>query len=1258
MRAKRKFFTTLILTVLLLILPFTMAQAGGEFSWGGDLPQGWAVFTDAGELSQFEGSDWAKLRLKEQGHLLLAKRVDLKPETTYRITADIWADSAEGGAGINLNFYGQIAQTDAVYTTGQQWKKLSLYVRTNVDDVQEYILRVGLGSEDAPCKGTVYISAVNIQELSEQPAGETVYQLIGSLGAGVDLQAGDIIGNLAEKEVEPVYSAKNFNYNKIGTALFAVIVMLAAYFLLSGRAGARIGEYCRRNFAVILLVAVAVLYRVTIAKVEPGHGSDMRCFKGWAISAYEGGLANFYTSGQFADYPPAYIYVLYVIGWLKDLLGLAYDSAAFTLLTRLPAILADIALGYVVYRIASKHIGKNLAAAAGALLLFSPLLILNSAAWGQVDSIFLLPLIGCIYYLQQKRHILASAYWMLALLLKPQALLVAPLIGVVVLLDLFGSRGEWKKKAGKVLGCIAAMSAVYLALALPMMGEQDVLYAIRRCLNTAGSYDYASMNAFNFCALLGGNFVSQSALIFGVSFKTLGISGIVLTILLVSFLYWKRRERENLFLLSAILLGGIFTFGHMMHERYIILAIGLALLAALQKDNRRLLLSATVFCMIGFLNIYLVLQFGTDRVYDWLIRLLSLAEVAGYIWFTAEAIRQIWTGKRIPLAPVQEVFTPLPERKMEDAQRRLEAEPNPARKMKKKDYLLMLAITAVYAAAALTNLGSHVIPARAAALPTKNCEILLELREQDYIETLKYYAGYGQGDMRIYTSMDGEAFTEIAKGTVSHRYRNMFRWQMVEIGQQAKYILIVKEQGLEMEIREIGLMDESDGLVVISSAVLREGESEQEAAYLIDEQDQVPVTTSYMVDMYFDEIYHARTAYEYLEGYTPYEITHPPLGKAIITLGIRIFGFNPFGWRFMGAIFGIAMLPLLYVFAKRIFGRTRYAAIATVLFAADHMHFSLTRISTIDSYSIFFIIAMYFFMYEYMQKNFNREKLWKTLIPLGLCGMFFALGAATKWLCLYSAAGLCVLFFYTVFQRVQEYRYAKQKEQQEITKPFAKKLVLTLLFCVVVFLIIPALVYCASYQPYASAAGGEYGLKEIWENQKYMLNYHSNLDPDTVHAYSSSAYTWPFSIRPVFFFWAQNAAPGMEGVLWCMGNPILWWGGIAAMLYLLGRRKKDAAKDHAMPLVIIAMLTGFAPWLFITREVFIYHYFAVVPFLILLIVYAIRHLEQQGKWGRGIGIAFAVLCVLAFAAFYPANTGMVVPKVWLEAIRWLPTWPM
>ena len=74
--------------------------------------------------------------------------------------------------------------------------------------------------------------------------------------------------------------------------------------------------------------------------------------------------------------------------------------------------------------------------------------------------------------------------------------------------------------------------------------------------------------------------------------------------------------------------------------------------------------------------------------------------------------------------------------------------------------------------------------------------------------------------------------------------------------------------------------------------------------------------------MYFDEIYHARTAYEFLHGLPTYENTHPPLGKILISVGIAIFGMNPFGWRIMGTLFGIAMLPFLYLLWKKMTGNT------------------------------------------------------------------------------------------------------------------------------------------------------------------------------------------------------------------------------------------------------------------------------------------------------------------------------------------------
>ena len=52
-------------------------------------------------------------------------------------------------------------------------------------------------------------------------------------------------------------------------------------------------------------------------------------------------------------------------------------------------------------------------------------------------------------------------------------------------------------------------------------------------------------------------------------------------------------------------------------------------------------------------------------------------------------------------------------------------------------------------------------------------------------------------------------------------------------------------------------------------------------------------------DMYFDEVYHARTATEFLQDWrygivhSIYEYTHPHMAKYAMALGIEAFGNNP-----------------------------------------------------------------------------------------------------------------------------------------------------------------------------------------------------------------------------------------------------------------------------------------------------------------------------------------------------------------------------
>ena len=238
------------------------------------------------------------------------------------------------------------------------------------------------------------------------------------------------------------------------------------------------------------------------------------------------------------------------------------------------------------------------------------------------------------------------------------------------------------------------------------------------------------------------------------------------------------------------------------------------------------------------------------------------------------------------------------------------------------------------------------------------------------------------------------------------------------------------------------------------------------ASPLFDEQETVPEKTTYYDSAYFDEIYHPRTAWEHIRGIEPYEISHPPLGKLIMGVGIRLFGMTPFGWRFMGTLFGVGMLPLLYVFLKNLFGRTSIATCGTVLLAADFMHLTQTRLATIDTYAFFFILLMYYFMYRYLTLPAGAP-FRKCALPLFLSGLFWGIGAASKWTVIYGCTGLVALYFIGLYQKLRDWPADGETGARQ---PGRLKWAFQILaFSVLVFARIPAAIYTLSYLPYAWA---------------------------------------------------------------------------------------------------------------------------------------------------------------------------------------------
>ncbi len=578
----------------------------------------------------------------------------------------------------------------------------------------------------------------------------------------------------------------------------------------------------------------------------------------------------------------------------------------------------------------------------------------------------------------------------------------------------------------------------------------------------------------------------------------------------------------------------------------------------------------------------------------------------------------------------------------------------PLHPMTGKDIVIMILLTVVYGLTAFFSLGDTEAPQSWLQMTTGEI-VTFSSDETINISRIEYYTGLWTGTYELEISDDGENWTSVE---LEQDYAHLFYWIDVEMPEDVdiisgKYFRLSADCIYDqIELGEIGIFDEDENLITPANV--------EDAVQLFDEQDLVPDARTWTNSAYFDEIYHARTALENIRGADPYETTHPPLGKLIIALGIEMFGMTPFGWRFMGTVAGILMVPLLYIFLKNLFGKTVVALCGSALFTFDFMHLVQTRIATIDSYGVLFILAMYFFMYRYLAKPAGTP--WrKSALPLFLSGLMFGIGAASKWIVIYGGVGLAILFFLNLFFKCRNWPKAEAKEDGQedaigdapvsavgwVTK--------TLLSAIVFFLIIPGLIYLASYLPMAYAEGvtdGKTFLSMVWDNQVFMLTYHMGVE--TPHPYESKWYQWILDIRPILYYMDNGAEVTTRFASW--NNPIVSWGGLVAIVIVAVQTIRRRCWKGLF--IVIGCLAEFVPWLFITRITFAYHYFPTSLFLCFALAYVINDLVESGRKWRAPVYALTGTAVGLYGMFYPALIGLTVPYWYMNTlICWLPSWP-
>lgn len=531
----------------------------------------------------------------------------------------------------------------------------------------------------------------------------------------------------------------------------------------------------------------------------------------------------------------------------------------------------------------------------------------------------------------------------------------------------------------------------------------------------------------------------------------------------------------------------------------------------------------------------------------------------------------------------------------------------------------------LYLVAAFFRLGSLYAPSTGWESKEKGKEILLDFGEDKEISGFVYYLGNYEN--RIFLLQTGSGDPVGWKDAGTAEMERVYQWGAVPMNLACRYVKLTTEK-IFTDIRELIFFDSAGTQIrPINTADYPE---------LFDEACMYPGYQSFQNGTVFDEPVFARTAYEYLHGIRSYEDTHPPLGKLLISAGIAVFGMNPFGWRFMGAAAGAVMLIVLWAFSRRLYKNPWISLFAVMLFAADFMHFTHTRLAQVDAFLVLFIMGMYYFMLRYMEELGSRAEGKRLRRWLALSGVCMGCAVSCKWSGCYAALGLAVLWGAGT---VRAWRQGT----------LDKKAVIRLcLWCVLFFAVIPVCIYVASYIPYV-AADEEMGFAErVWKNQINMFLYHSGISAE--HPYASQWYQWPLIIKPMVYYQVSRGMSQESVIL--MGNPVLWWGGIAAFFFCLYQVIDQ--RDCKGAVLITAFSAPLIPWMLVPRSSFLYHYFPCLPILALMMGYGAEKMGKKGTAALGICAAGAIVL---FAVYYPVLSGYPVPQEYLTRLtRWVPWW--
>ncbi len=381
----------------------------------------------------------------------------------------------------------------------------------------------------------------------------------------------------------------------------------------------------------------------------------------------------------------------------------------------------------------------------------------------------------------------------------------------------------------------------------------------------------------------------------------------------------------------------------------------------------------------------------------------------------------------------------------------------------------------------------------------------------------------------------------------------------------------------------------------------------------------------------FDEIHYLPAAQALIDLIAPRNTEHPLVGKELLAAGLWLFGDNPFGWRLFATFAGTATVVSVFATLWLLYREMRVAVVGAVLVLLNQTLFVQARTAMLDVFLGAFLMGAIAAMTWAMRGTTRRQVIGRWTLGAVLIG----LAVGSKWSAIpyVAMAGLAFLVIRArdailagkgakvpLLPRILSGRDQPHWNGLDAVSAMA---ILGLVSIATYFLTFaPAFFY--RHDPITWATLIEY--------QRAMYAAQTQVLPR--HTYQSDWWSWPLMIRPIWYFyeWADGA---QRGVL-LIGNPVVMWGGLAAVVacYIAWFRA------HAIRPLAMALLWTFSVVIYaiIPKSLGFYYYYHLSGIFLCLALAAAFHHYDSGR-NRGVEEWFAALALLAFVYFYPILSG-------------------